>query len=272
MATSDLAKFASKFGAQPAPVVASTYSTPALATTFPVTQSSQPAAPGGYFSTLSNKFNERLPLFSASASAAATPAPAVNGVVPQPAPVVTSTSSSVFSSVSEWWNPAQAPANDPTILSHFGSFFNLTWQQRIIGFLMSFTTAVLFLSFTFLYLPQIIVGASAKFAISYAMTNVCFLLSSFFLVGPYKQVTNMFGEGRWIASLVYLITLVGTLYSAYAIRSFYVVIPMLVIQVLALLYYLMTYLPSGVANTMIIKVIKGMATGCFRTTRAILPI
>lgn len=223
------------------------------------------------FTTISDKFNQKVPLFSTNnntqpllhSSTAVNP----SGII-APLPVVTSTAPSVFNRVNEWWSPPQ----DNSLQGQFLGMFEMTWTQRIIGFVMSLTIGFIFLSFTFIYLPTIIVGTAAKFAISYAMTNICFILSSLFLLGPVKQFQSMMNEGRWIASLIYIITLVLTLYTSYAIRSFYIVLPCLLIQILSLLYYLFTLLPGGYANTLMMKVINGLFGTCYRTTRSILPI
>ncbi len=55
----------------------------------------------------------------------------------------------------------------------------------------------------------------------------------------------MWAVNRYRASLVYLISLVATLYAAWKIRHFYIVLPCVIIQFGAMIWYIASYIPYG---------------------------
>ena len=123
--------------------------------------------------------------------------------------------------------------------------FGLSWHQRLGLFFMSFLAGALMLFLSFSFLSLILLGQSAKFTMAYALANVFFLLSSSFLTGPQQQLLTMFHPSRAAISAGYLLTLVLTLFTAWQVRVFYVVLPLLVLQVVCLLMYVTSYLPFG---------------------------
>ena len=56
------------------------------------------------------------------------------------------------------------------------------------------------------------------FAILYTIGNIISLCSTAFLVGPVKQIKNMFAEKRLIATIVFLVSMIITLVVAIAVR------------------------------------------------------
>eukprot|EP01083_Nonionella_stella_P256277 878552_1 len=118
--------------------------------------------------------------------------------------------------------------------------FDLSYHQRIAGFLMSIFAGVAFLglSFTLMIIPR-------KFALCYAFANISFCMSTIFLVGPKKQLQQMFSENRFVLSAVYLSSLGLVLFLALSGFSFVLIVPALIIQFVALAFYIISYLPFG---------------------------
>ena len=121
----------------------------------------------------------------------------------------------------------------------------LSWHQRLGLFFMSFFAGALMLVLAFSFLSLILLGQSAKFTMAYALANVFFLLSSSFLTGPQQQLLTMFHPSRMLISSLYLLTLVLTLFTAWQVRVFYIVLPLMVVQIVCLLLYVTSYLPFG---------------------------
>ena len=98
-------------------------------------------------------------------------------------------------------------------------------------------------SLTFLWTFQL-----TSFAILYSFGSVLSLASTLFLMGPTKQLKNMLSGGRWLASLVYLGAIVCTLAVAFTVKGLaggILCIILIFVQFLAMLWYVMTYIPGG---------------------------
>ena len=56
-----------------------------------------------------------------------------------------------------------------------------------------------------------------QFAVLYTIGNIIALFSTAFLFGPMRQVKNMFHSKRALATVIYLVTLGGTLAVAFTV-------------------------------------------------------
>ena len=149
-----------------------------------------------------------------------------------------SPSSSWSSALPTTWNPFAAATED--------TCFGLSFYQRFAMFFACFAGGCIMLFFAVSLIPMLLLGFIPKFAVSYLAANVLFIASSGFLVGPKAQFAMMFDSQRWPITLVYLISLIGTLYAAWQVRVFYVLIPLLIVQFVSLIAYVGSYLPFGV--------------------------
>jgi len=80
----------------------------------------------------------------------------------------------------------------------------LTFQQRLIGFAVSFSIGYLIAFFSFRFFIHLVEGHPIPFALNYTFGHILQLLASTFLCGPKRQFKNMFDEKRRITSIVYL--------------------------------------------------------------------
>jgi len=148
-------------------------------------------------------------------------------------------------------NPNSSQSTSPTnpsIAQQLGltnGCCTLSLVQRLAIFALFLIAGAFMLMMAFFYLPSVIIGQTGKFALAYTLANIFILLSSCFLVGPSTQLASMFGKQRALVTIVYLSSLVGTLYAALEIRLFVVIVPMLIIQFGSLLWYVLSYLPYG---------------------------
>lgn len=89
-----------------------------------------------------------------------------------------------------------------------------------------------------------IVTNPAGFALLYSIGNVLAISGTCFLWGPKKQVTSMFETAdRTIASGLYLGCLVGTILLCVLYPKWYLVLPMIIVQMLAGLWYTLSFFP-----------------------------
>ena len=117
---------------------------------------------------------------------------------------------------------------------------SLSMQQRVIGWVccIAFGALLSTLSFVVLFKHQYV-----EFGILNTLANVFVLSSSLFLAGPKKQAKKMFAETRWIATSVYLLTMIMTFVCALAIKSPGLTIVSVIIQYLAMIWYGLSYIP-----------------------------
>jgi len=119
----------------------------------------------------------------------------------------------------------------------------LSLGQRIALFLMTLALGLIMGGLSFIYINLILVGRPEKFAFAYTMANLSLLTSSCFLVGPVSQLSSLFASHRFTAAMIYLGTLVLTLYCSWSIPSFFILVPLLVIQFGALIWYAASFVP-----------------------------
>jgi hypothetical protein len=129
--------------------------------------------------------------------------------------------------------------------AEFSALTSLSWKQRLVAFAMCLTCGLVMLSLSFMYLSLVFVGAPAKFSLCYAMANMFLMASSLFLVGPTKQLSQMFSAQRAPVSAVYIASLLLLFYVSWQWRSFFIVIPVLVVQFASLAAYVLSYIPFG---------------------------
>jgi hypothetical protein len=86
------------------------------------------------------------------------------------------------------------------------------------------------------------------FAIMYSLGSIMTIVSMCFLVGPQKQLKNMFENHRLLATVVYLLAIAATLAIAFSVSGILGVVGCIicvVVQFLAAAWYGLTYIPGG---------------------------
>jgi len=123
-------------------------------------------------------------------------------------------------------------------------FPSLTKKQRIFGFVTSLGLGLFFFSFATFYIPIIVIKAR-KFALMFSLGSLFTLGSFSFLWGPCNHLTHLFSKERLPFTSVYLGTLTLTLYFALGLQSYILTSVAAVGQVLALLWFVISYIPGG---------------------------
>ncbi|CAL8108371.1 unnamed protein product [Orchesella dallaii] len=117
---------------------------------------------------------------------------------------------------------------------------SLSWSTRIKGFIACFLLGFVFSIFgTILFFFHNTRG----FGICYSFGSIVSLLSTMFLMGPFKQLKKMFEGTRVIATAVMLASLVLTLFFALKVGNGGLVLLFVIIQFLAMTWYSLSYIP-----------------------------
>lgn len=121
-------------------------------------------------------------------------------------------------------------------------FFTLSGETRFIGFGILFGFGLIGILASFIFLEEII-DEPAPFCILYCLGFLFLIASTFFLLGPCRQIRHLMKPCRFICAAVFLITLILTLVMAIAVEEPTLTIVSLVIQFVAFGLYLISLCP-----------------------------
>ncbi|CAF1147125.1 unnamed protein product [Adineta steineri] len=121
---------------------------------------------------------------------------------------------------------------------------SLTRKQRILGFMMCLVMGLLFMALATLYIP-VIVFKARKFALLFSFGSLFFLSSFSMLWGPMNHLKHLLNIDRLPFSVSYLVTLIGTIYYSVWVRSYFLTIMFVLLQLGALVWYIISYIPGG---------------------------
>ncbi|CAD6227560.1 GSCOCG00001244001-RA-CDS [Cotesia congregata] len=121
--------------------------------------------------------------------------------------------------------------------------------QRLTGFAMCLFMGVLCFSISAIYVPVLLLKAR-KFALLYSLGSVFFLMSFCFLWGPISYLKSLFTLEKRCFTLSYFLTLAGTLYFALHLQSTPLTVLCAVLQIIALLSFLVSHIPGGTTGLM----------------------
>ena len=151
-----------------------------------------------------------------------------------------SPSESSTSASSTYWFPSSSSSNG----NNEDDSSWLSRKQRILGFVLCLIGGVVCFGMASLYLPVLLLKAR-KFALLFSLGSL-FVISSFsFLWGFAEHMKHLFSRERFPFTSVYFTTLFLTIYFALGLRSTLLTIISSIFQVLALMWYIISYLPGG---------------------------
>ena len=118
----------------------------------------------------------------------------------------------------------------------------LSWSTRIKGFAICFVLGFVLsiMGSVFLTLPG---KGLLIFALLYTTGNLLSLISTCFLMGPWKQLKKMFNETRVIATILVFVFMILTLLAALRWHKKGLAILFCVCQFLAYTWYSLSYIP-----------------------------
>jgi len=124
-------------------------------------------------------------------------------------------------------------------------FPTLSLKERLIGFIFCFIFGYLLEFMAMGSLVGLLLGRSKKFAFLYTTGNIISIFGTFFLVGPQRQLKYMFVPIRKNASIIFIFSIILTLFSIYVLKSKFLTIICVIIQFGAFIWYVMSYIPYG---------------------------
>ena len=125
----------------------------------------------------------------------------------------------------------------------------MTRIQRLIAFVVCFSLGILCFCLSAVYIPVLLLKAR-KFALLYTLGSAFFLASFCFLLGPLSYLKSLFTAERRCFSMSYLVTLIGTLYFALHLQSTPLTVLCAVLQLIAMLSFLVSHIPGGAKGLM----------------------
>jgi hypothetical protein len=117
---------------------------------------------------------------------------------------------------------------------------SLTFQQRLYGFGGCLVLGIVFAIMSWI---SFMTTNFVMFAIMITMSNISSISASLFLAGPTKQLKSMFEETRLIATIVYLVSMVLTIFVAVVLKIGILVILCCIVQYCAMIWYGLSYIP-----------------------------
>ncbi|XP_067003236.1 uncharacterized protein [Anabrus simplex] len=154
--------------------------------------------------------------------------------------------------VGKWFT--KSPSNEETSNGWFSDTQmdccpSMTRMQRIFGFCFCIGMGIFCFIVAAMYTPVLILKAR-KFALMYTMGSLFLICSFSFLWGPMNHLRHLFSRDRLPFTSVYIGTLLATLYFALSVQSTPFTVLCAVGQIVALLWFLMSYIPGGQTGLM----------------------
>lgn len=147
---------------------------------------------------------------------------------------------------------------EKTFIDELSDELSLTKKQRLYAFVACLVLGWIISFLSIFAIPQIATKPE-KFATLYTIGAIISLLSTMFLMGPCKQIKTMFARIRVIATVVYLLSIVGTFVAAFYLKMAGVVILCLIFQMCAMVWYTASYIPFG---RQILQAVMSKVCGC----------
>ncbi|KAI9229030.1 MAG: Got1/Sft2-like family-domain-containing protein [Piptocephalis tieghemiana] len=123
-------------------------------------------------------------------------------------------------------------------------FFGLTYTQRFIGFIICSLLGAFCLFLSFFTLPMLIIRPQ-KFALSFTLGSLLVMISFALLRGPGAHTRHLISKERLLFTTVYFSSMGLTLYFTLAKKGYILTLLASVVQLIALIWYFMSYVPGG---------------------------
>lgn len=141
---------------------------------------------------------------------------------------------------------------------------NAISRERWMYFFIGVALGIGLMSLAFAFLPMIVLMPQ-KFALLYTLGSLCFLASFAVLRGHVAFLKHLISRSRLAFSATYVVSMVGTLWASLVRRSYVYTMVFCGIQVAALSWFLVSYIPGGTkALSFGTSVIFGAAKRCCR--------
>jgi len=129
-------------------------------------------------------------------------------------------------------------------------FPKLTLKQRLMGFMVCCGLGLLLDLLAFLMMVfSMGKGRMIRFGVFYSIGNLISLFGTAFLVGPVRQFKNMKDPARLITTIIFMVSLVGTLVVAFTVQNDHLqrllILVFILAQSISYFWYSLSYIPCG---------------------------
>ncbi|KAJ2907738.1 protein transport protein sft2 [Coemansia aciculifera] len=131
--------------------------------------------------------------------------------------------------------------------SNRGEWFGLTLMQRWVGFAGCAVLALFCYMMAFMALPLMIMSPQ-KFATAFSLGSLSTISGIALLRGPRAHALHMVSRERLVFTLTYFGSVFFTLFFSAIAHSYLGTLFFVVIQVIALVWYVVSYFPGGAAG------------------------
>mmetsp|Transcript_13274 Transcript_13274/g.25350 ORF Transcript_13274/g.25350 Transcript_13274/m.25350 type:complete len:253 (-) Transcript_13274:1126-1884(-) len=146
----------------------------------------------------------------------------------------------------------------------------MNYQQRFQIFCVCLLLSCVFFGLGFFVGVPLLTVRPQKFALSFTCGSITFMSSFAILKGPYEHFKSMLAYDRIHFTVVYLGSMMMTLYLTFTVggaQGYLLVLGASALQLLALLWYLVTFLPGGAMGMKVLTqalwtMLKPLVVGC----------
>lgn len=158
------------------------------------------------------------------------------------------------------------------------TILGMNYQQRFQLFCGLLFLSILFFALAFFIGVPMLAVKPHKFAISFTCGSITFMCSFGILRGPIEHMTSMIQPDRLLFTIFYFGSMFFTLYCTFFIHGvtgYLCVVSSSAIQLVALLWYLISFLPGGTAGlsyvfAAMLHILKPVLVQCARFQAAIM--
>lgn len=126
---------------------------------------------------------------------------------------------------------------------NFGKSFELSFKQRLYGFIIC---CVIGFIFSLIGVLMLFGMNFSGFGICYSLGNIITIISTFFIFGLIKQIKSMFKSlHKACASIIFILSIIMTIISAVVLNNVGLCIIFLIIQIGAFIWYSILSIPGG---------------------------
>ncbi|KAJ1661998.1 protein transport protein sft2 [Coemansia sp. RSA 1836] len=135
----------------------------------------------------------------------------------------------------------------PVNTSNRGEWFGLTLMQRWVGFAGCAVLALFCYMLAFMALPLMIMSPQ-KFATAFSLGSLSTISGIALLRGPRAHTQHMVSRERLVFTLTYFGSVFFTLFFSAIAHSYLGTLFFVIIQIVALVWYVVSYFPGGAAG------------------------
>ncbi|KLO16661.1 ER-to-golgi vesicle protein transport Sft2 [Schizopora paradoxa] len=125
------------------------------------------------------------------------------------------------------------------------AYFALSRWERLLGFIVCLLGAVACFFVAFLTLPFLALRP-AKFALAFSLGSMLVMFGFSVLIGPVNHIKHLITKERLPFTFAYFSSLGLTLYFALGAKSYLGSLVFAIVQVVALVSYVLAYFPGGI--------------------------